>query len=143
MVTLGPALYTAIEVPKISKSDSGFSAEVIDLVPPTAELRAAGGVGKKTGKVLLVCDAVEAAGCVMQTVAANLTQSASTIWTAPGGGRLENWITPRTGVLEALFFPQPAWLLERLHERILPLKGYQPQTNQTLGELVRRSRLGV
>jgi 2-oxoisovalerate dehydrogenase E1 component len=42
-----------------------------------------------------------------------------------------------------LFFPQPAWLLDAIHERILPLKGYHPQTNQTLGELVRRSRLGV
>jgi 2-oxoisovalerate dehydrogenase E1 component len=53
-----------------------------------------------------------------------------------------NWITP-AAELEALFFPQPALLLDTIHERILPLKGYQPQTNQTLGELVRRSRLGV
>ena len=45
--------------------------------------------------------------------------------------------------LGTLFFPQPSWLLDAIHERILPLKGYQPRTNQTLGELVRRSRLGV
>jgi 2-oxoisovalerate dehydrogenase E1 component len=53
-----------------------------------------------------------------------------------------NWI-PASAELEALFFPQPAWLLDAIHERILPLKGYHPQTNQTLGELLRRSRLGV
>ena len=37
----------------------------------------------------------------------------------------------------------PGWLLDAIHERILPLKGYQARTNQTLGEMVRRSRLGV
>ena len=42
-----------------------------------------------------------------------------------------------------MFFPQPAWLLDAIHERILPLKGYQPATRQTLGELARRSRLGI
>jgi 2-oxoisovalerate dehydrogenase E1 component len=34
-------------------------------------------------------------------------------------------------------------LIDAIHERIMPLKGYQPQTNQTLGELLRRSRLGI
>jgi 2-oxoisovalerate dehydrogenase E1 component len=53
-----------------------------------------------------------------------------------------NWITP-AAELEALFFPQSTWLLDAIHERILPLKGYQPQTNQSLGELLRRTRLGV
>ena len=33
--------------------------------------------------------------------------------------------------------------LDAVHERILPLKGYEPHTNQTLGELIRRARLGV
>jgi 2-oxoisovalerate dehydrogenase E1 component len=42
-----------------------------------------------------------------------------------------------------MFFPQPDWLLDAVHERILPLKGYRPHTNHTLGELARRSRLGV
>ena len=42
-----------------------------------------------------------------------------------------------------MFFPQPDWLLDAINERILPLKGYRPKTNATLGELVRRNRLGV
>ena len=61
---------------------------------------------RKTGKVLLVCDAVER-GCVMQTVAATLTQLCFDELDGPPvvvGSR--NWITP-AAELEALFFPQP------------------------------------
>jgi 2-oxoisovalerate dehydrogenase E1 component len=53
-----------------------------------------------------------------------------------------NWITP-AAELEALFFPQPGWLLDAVHEQILPLQGHRPSTNRTRGELVRRARLGV
>jgi 2-oxoisovalerate dehydrogenase E1 component len=79
----------------------------------------------------------------MQTVAATLTQLCFDDLDAPPvtiGSR--NWITP-AAELEALFFPQPGWLLDAIHERILPLKGHRPQTNQGLGELQRRDRLGV
>jgi 2-oxoisovalerate dehydrogenase E1 component len=79
----------------------------------------------------------------MQTVAATLTQLCFDDLDAPPvviGSR--NWITP-AAELETLFFPQPGWLLDAIHERILPLKGYQPGTNQTLGELSRRARLGI
>jgi len=133
----------AIEAAEELEKQFGVSAEVIDLRsanPVNYEPLAAS--VRKTGKVLLVCDAVER-GCVMQTVAANLTQLCFDDLDGPPvvlGSR--NWITPAPE-LEALFFPQPAWLLDAIHERILPLKGYHPQTNQTLGELVRRSRLGV
>src|ERR1019366_2415202 len=143
IVTFGPALYTAVTVAEDLQARFGISAEVIDLrsanplnyEPLTISVR-------KTGKVLLVCDAVER-GCVMQTVAASLTQLCFDDLDAPPvvvGSR--NWITP-AAELETLFFPQPAWLLDAIHERILPLKGYRPETNQTLGELLRRSRLGI
>ncbi|MGD0778763.1 MAG: thiamine pyrophosphate-dependent enzyme, partial [Candidatus Solibacter sp.] len=143
MVTFGPALYTALTVAEDLEKRFGISAEVIDLRaanPLNYEPLAAS--VRKTGKVLLVCDAVER-GCVMQTVAANLTQLCFDDLDAPPvvvGSR--NWITP-AAELETLFFPQPAWLLDAIHERILPLKDYRPETNQTLGELLRRSRLGV
>jgi len=143
IITLGPALYTAIAAAGELQARFGVSAEVIDLraanplnYEPLAESV------KKTGKVLLACDAVER-GCVMQTVAANLTQLCFDDLDGPPvvvGAR--NWITP-AAELEALFFPQPAWLLDAIHERILPLKGYQPRTKQSLGELVRRARAGV
>jgi 2-oxoisovalerate dehydrogenase E1 component len=143
MVTFGPALYTALTVAEDLQARFGISAEVIDLrsANPLNYEPLAVSV-RKTGKVLLVCDAVER-GCVMQTVAASLTQLCFDDLDAPPavvGSR--NWITP-AAELETLFFPQPAWLLDAIHERILPLKGYQPQTNQTLGEMLRRSRLGV
>ena len=143
MVTFGPALYTALTVAEDLHARFGISAEVIDLrsANPLNYEPLAVSV-RKTGKVLLVCDAVER-GCVMQTVAASLTQLCFDDLDAPPvvvGSR--NWITP-AAELETLFFPQPAWLLDAIHERILPLKGYQPQTNQTLGEMLRRSRLGV
>ena len=53
-----------------------------------------------------------------------------------------NWITP-AAELEAMFFPQASWLLDAIHERILPLKGYKPETNQSLGELARRAKAGI
>jgi 2-oxoisovalerate dehydrogenase E1 component len=143
MITLGPALYTAIAAADELQARFGVSAEVIDLrsaVPlnyaPLVESV------RKTGKALLACDAVER-GCVMHTVAANLTQLCFDDLDGPPvvvGSR--NWITP-AAELETLFFPQPAWLLDAIHERILPLKGYEPRSNQTMGELIRRARLGI
>jgi 2-oxoisovalerate dehydrogenase E1 component len=143
LITLGPALYTAIAAADELQTRFGLSAEIIDLrsvnplnyEPLTESVR-------KTGKVLLASDAVER-GCVMQTVATNLTQICFDDLDAPPvvvGSR--NWITP-AAELEALFFPQASWFLDAIHERIQPLKGYEARSNQTLGELVRRARLGV
>ena len=143
IITLGPALYTAVSAAVELQTRFGISAEVIDL-------RAATPLNydtlvesvRKTGKALLVSDAVER-GSVMQTVAANLTQLCFDDLDGPPvaiGSR--NWITP-AAELEASFFPQVGWLLDAIHERILPLSGYRPATNQTLDELIRRAKLGV
>jgi 2-oxoisovalerate dehydrogenase E1 component len=143
IVTLGPALYTAIAAADELKSRYGLSAELIDL-------RAANPLNygpivesvRKTGKVLLASDAVER-GSVLHTIASNLTQLCFDDLDAPPvvvGSR--NWITP-AAELEALFFPQPAWILDAIHERILPLKGHQPKTNQRLDEIAKRAKAGV
>jgi 2-oxoisovalerate dehydrogenase E1 component len=143
ILTLGPALYTAITAADELQSRYGLSAEVIDLRcacplnydPLVESLR-------KTGKVVLVSDAVER-GSVMHTVAATLTQLAFDELDGPPvviGSR--NWITP-AAELEASFFPQPAWILDAIHERILPLKGHQPTTRQGTPEMARRARLGI
>ncbi|MEK7407976.1 MAG: thiamine pyrophosphate-dependent enzyme, partial [Acidobacteriota bacterium] len=143
IVTFGPALYTAVAAADELAARFGLSAELIDLrsanplnYEPLVESV------RKTGRVLLASDAVER-GAVMQTVAATLAQLAFDHLDAPPvvvGSR--NWITP-AAELEEMFFPQPGWLIDAIHERIMPLAGHQPGTNQTLGELARRARLGV
>jgi 2-oxoisovalerate dehydrogenase E1 component len=143
IITLGPALYTAIAAADDLAAQFGLAAEVIDLrsANPLNYAPLVDSV-RRTGKVLLLSDSVER-GSVMQTVASDLTQLAFDYLDAPPvvlGSR--NWITP-AAELEASFFPQPGWLLDAIHERILPLKGYRPRTNQTLEELARRSRLGI
>jgi len=45
--------------------------------------------------------------------------------------------------LEDAFFPQPSWLLDVIHERIIPLPEHQVGTCPTNGEIARRNRLGV
>ena len=143
MVTLGPALYTAVAAADELQSRFGLSAEIVDLRTATPlNYEPLVESVRKTGKVLLVSDAVER-GSVLQTVAANLTQLCFDDLDGPPvvvGAR--NWITP-AAELEASFFPQAGWLLDAIHERIMPLKNYQPSSNQTLGELMRRARLGV
>jgi 2-oxoisovalerate dehydrogenase E1 component len=143
IVTFGPALYTAITAASRLASEFQLSAEVIDLrsaspldYGPLVESV------RKTGKVILVSEAVERGG-VIHTVASNLTQLCFDDLDAPPvvvGSR--NWITP-AAELEAMFFPQSSWLLDAIHERILPLPGYRVTSNQGIGELLRRAHLGV
>ena len=79
----------------------------------------------------------------LRYAAANLTQLAFDALDAPPvvvGSR--NWITP-AAELESMFFPQPEWILDAIHERIVPLAGYVPASDQTNAELVRRLREGV
>ena len=53
-----------------------------------------------------------------------------------------NWITP-AAEMEELYFPQKDWILDAIHERILPLPGHEPKTVQTTGDLARRAKQGV
>jgi 2-oxoisovalerate dehydrogenase E1 component len=143
IVTLGPSLYTADAAAQELHARFDVSAEVIDLragTPLNYEPLARS--VEKTGKVLLVSEAVER-GSVMHTVAANLTQFCFDDLDGPPvviGAR--NWITP-AAEFEAMFFPQVPWLLDAIHERLLPLSGYTPTTHHTLDELARREREGI
>ena len=143
IITVGPALYTAIDAADELSARFGLSAEIVDLrsINPLNYDMLAESV-RRTGKALLVSEAAER-GNYLQTVASNLTQICFDDLDAPPvvvGSR--NWITP-PAELEAMFFPQPAWLLDAIHEQILPLDGYQPATSRSRGELVRRARLGI
>jgi 2-oxoisovalerate dehydrogenase E1 component len=76
-------------------------------------------------------------------VASNVTQLAFDYLDAPPvvvGSR--NWITPAPEC-EEYFFPQAAWIVDTIHERILPLKGHRSATVQTNLDILRKTRLGV
>lgn len=45
--------------------------------------------------------------------------------------------------LEDAFFPQKEWIIDTVHERILPLSGHKTTTVQTGNEMLRRNRLGI
>jgi 2-oxoisovalerate dehydrogenase E1 component len=97
---------------------------------------------KRTGRVVLASDACER-GSFLHTMASTINRLAFGQLDAPPvvvGSR--NWITPGPE-LEAAFFPQPSWILDAIHEHILPLKGHVPVSNQSSMEYLRRSRLGV
>ena len=143
LVTIGATLYRALEAADILTEKYGLSCDVFDCrtinpldYDPIVESIS------RTGKVLVSSDACER-GSVAQTIAANLAQLSFDDLDAPPvvvGSR--NWITPAAEVEDA-FFPQASWILDAIHERILPLPGHTLSTNPTLGELRRRNRAGV
>jgi len=143
IMTIGATLYPALEAAKLLEERYGVSAEVIDLrfINPLSYAPLVDSV-RKTGRVVLASDACER-GSFLQTVSANLTQMAFDSLDGPPvvvGSR--NWITP-AAELEELFFPQPEWILDAIHERLLPLPGHEPTTEQSIGELIRRSGVGA
>ncbi|HEY3266306.1 MAG TPA: thiamine pyrophosphate-dependent enzyme [Armatimonadota bacterium] len=143
ILTIGAALYRALEAAKILEAEYGISCEVIDarsIVPfdyaPVLESV------RKTHKVLLVSDACER-GSFLQTMAAKIGQFAFDDLDAPPvvlGAR--NWITPADEV-EGAFFPFPCDFLDAVHEHIQPLPGYQTKRVSGMEEMLRRSRLGI
>lgn len=142
IITFGPTLYKGLEAAD-ELAKYGVEAEVIDLrsVNPLNYDKLIESI-KKTGKVVLASESVER-GSVMHNVAANLTQLAFDYLDAPPavvGAR--NWVSP-AAELEEMYFPQAHWITDTVHERIMPLAGYTPKANRTLGELARVSRLGV
>jgi len=143
IATLGATLYRALEAADTLQELYGISAEVIDLryVAPLNYTTVVTSV-KKTGRLVLASDAVTR-GSFLQTVATDLQNLAFDALDAPVvvvGAR--NHITPAPE-LEDLFFPQPGWIVDAIHERILPLPGHVPGANFTDGEIVRRAKLGV
>ena len=121
----------------------GLSVELIDVrfINPLNYDTIVASVAK-TGKVVLVSDACER-GSFLHTMASQLSQLAFDELDGPVvvvGSR--NWITP-AAELEDLFFPQKEWILDAIHERLLPLAGHTVSTNQSAGELARRCRRGI
>lgn len=143
MVTVGATLYRALDAAKELEEKYGLSCEVIDarFINPLNYDKIIESV-KKTGRVVLASDACER-GSFLHTMASNISQLAFDYLDGPVtvvGAR--NWITP-AAELEEAFFPQKEWIIDTIHERLLPLPGHQVTSVQTNAEMLRRNRLGV
>jgi 2-oxoisovalerate dehydrogenase E1 component len=143
ILSIGAALYRAIEAADTLAEKWGLSAEIIDArsLTPFDYARVIESV-KKTRKILLVSDACER-GSILHTMASNISQMAFDELDAPPtvvGAR--NWITP-PDELEDAFFPFPVDILDAVNAHILPLAGYTPGRPADGAELARRAKLGI
>jgi 2-oxoisovalerate dehydrogenase E1 component len=143
IVTIGATLYVALEAAEEMEKQYGLSCEVIDarFINPL-NLQPIIDSIEKTGKVVLASDACDR-GSFLHSIASNLTQTAFDFLDGPPvvvGSR--NWITPAFE-MEEFFFPQKEWIIDAVHERLFPLPGHTPATEQSDEELIRRYRKGV
>ncbi len=143
VLSIGAALYRAMDAAKILEEEHNMSAEVIDartLVPFNYDLVIES--VKKTGRIVITGDA-NSRGSFLNELARNVTELAFDYLDAPPvvvGSR--NWIIPAFE-LEEYFFPQPDWIVDAIHEKIVPLKDHQPVNNYTNSEQLRRSAKGI
>jgi 2-oxoisovalerate dehydrogenase E1 component len=143
ILSIGATLYPAIKVADVLREKYGLSAEVIDarsLVPFNYEpvIQSV----KKTGKIILTSDA-SARGSFLKEMAQTITEQAFDYLDAPPvvvGSR--NWITPAYE-MEEYFFPQPEWILDAIHERIISLKGHQNKTDFSIQKSISLNKEGV
>jgi len=143
ILTIGSTIYTALEAADKLKTEHGLEAEVIDMrfMNPLNYQKIIESV-KKTGKIILASDASER-GSFLHTSASHISRQAFDYLDAPPVvvGAM-NWITP-PAEMEDCFFPSADWLIDAVHEQILPLPGYRVTSNQTNGEVLRRNKEGV
>ena len=143
ILSIGATLYRALEAAEELEEKHGMTAEVIDarsIVPFNFEPVIAS--LKKTGKILLTSDANER-GSYLKDLAQRITELAFDELDAPPvvvGSR--NWITPAYE-LEEFFFPGKDWIIDAIHEKIVPLKGHVVKNNFTNAEIIRRGKLGI
>ena len=144
IVTVGATLYRALEAAAELESKYGLSAEVIDarFINPLNYGPIVESV-KKTGKVVLASDACER-GSFLHTMASNISQLAFDYlgcarwrWSARAIG------SRRAAEMEEAFFPQKEWMLDAIHERIMPLPGHQVTTRQATSEILTRNQMGI
>lgn len=143
ILTIGATLYPAIKVADQLLEKYGISAEVIDarsLVPfnyePVIESV------KKTGRIVLASDA-SSRGSFLKEMAQTITELAFDFLDAPPvviGSR--NWITPAYE-MEEYFFPQVDWILDAIHQKIVPLKGHQAKTDYSIEKSISLNKNGI
>jgi len=131
ILSVGATLYRVLKAAEILEQKYGVSVEIIDarsLVPFNYE-KVIESV-KKTGKIIITGDSCERCSH-LKDFAQNTTELCFNYLDAPPvvvGAR--NWITPAYE-LEKYFFPQPDWIVDAFHEKIMPLKGHKVKNNFT------------
>ncbi len=143
IITIGAALYRAVDAAKQLSEKYGMEADVINLhsLVPLDYTKIIESV-RKTGKVVLVSDACTR-GSFLNDVAKNITELCFDDLDAPPvvvGAR--NWITPPFE-FDEFFFPQAGWIIDAIHEKIVPLNGHVVENGCTEAEAERRAKLGV
>ena len=141
ILSIGATLYRALEAADILSEKYNLSAEIIDarsLVPFNYQLVIES--VRKTGRIVVTGDA-SSRGSFLRELASTITELAFDYLDAPPvvvGSR--NWITPAYE-LEEYFFPQASWIIDAIHQRILPLDGHQPEIDfSESGQLERNAR---
>lgn len=123
ILTIGATLYPALKAAETLFKEYGLNAEIIDarsLVP--FNYRPVLNSVRKTGKILLASDA-SSRGSFLKEMAQTITELAFDDLDAPPvvvGSR--NWIIP-AHEMENYFFPQPDWIIDAIHNKLVPLKG--------------------
>lgn len=143
ILSLGATLYNALDAAEILEEQFSLSTEVIDArsVVPFNYEKLIESV-KKTGRLIVTGDASRR-GSHLNDFAQNISELAFDYLDGPPivvGAK--NWIAPATE-LEDSFFPQPSWIIDAVHEKILPLDGYQAKQNFTKNEQIRRNKMGL
>jgi 2-oxoisovalerate dehydrogenase E1 component len=143
ILSIGATLYQVVNAADTLHQTYGLSAEIIDartLVPfnyqPVIESV------KKTGRIVLTSDA-SARGSFLKEMAQTITELAFDYLDAPPvvvGSR--NWIIP-AHEMEQYFFPQPDWILDAIHEKILSLKGHKTKHDFSADKTIRLNKEGV
>ncbi|MBN2300427.1 MAG: hypothetical protein JXC31_04470 [Acholeplasmataceae bacterium] len=143
ILSIGSTLYQVVEAAKILEEKYSLFAEIIDarsIVPFNYE-KIIESV-KKTGRILLTSDAC-ARGSILNDFARNISEMAFDYLDGPAvvvGA--QNWITPPYE-FDADFFPQANWIIDAIHDKILPLKGHISKTNNSITEQFRKAKKGV
>lgn len=143
ILSIGATLYRALKAADILQEKYGLAAEVIDarsIVPfdYTLVMESV----KKTGRILITGDACER-NSFMRNLASNIAELCFDDLDAPPvvvGAK--NWITP-AHELENAFFPQPEWMVDAIHQRMLPLPGHVSTHNWTELEQIRENKRGI
>ena len=143
ILTIGAALYRAVDAAKTLSEKYGMEADIINIhsLVPLDYTKIIESV-KKTGRVVLVSDAC-ARGSFLNDVAKNITELCFDDLDAPPvvvGAR--NWITPPFE-FDEFFFPQPGWIIDAIHEKLVPLPGHVVENGCTEQEALRRAIKGV